>query len=359
MFVECYFHCKMRFISLIFQSSAKKCLGLVGCFLCLIVLVNSNPIRKRRVYLSSSEKHSNDAVDDRNLKFKRLKDSVKLNILNYPNLMVEKSADLGKNSSSSLHVPELVPDGSLQDKVGQLPLQLTLLTPIKVKDDDDAVKNATLSDVVMTSDYLQNRNQEQGVAVGVGAMNRAANQIHRVHHQGPGHLLVLDAADQNHPKRKYSKGSTEAVDQMRTVDKQGEEVLNPVLQQLPSQARKPLLDQPRREKMPLEPIKPQQGRIVDGPNNPQDNENQAKQGAEDLSVDKDNLKFVKHVIDMAKEPVKLSELNPPDHMQGIRMEKDGHLNQDYRKEVFLGHHEEFDWTDEEKVLAKLKSIFRR
>jgi hypothetical protein len=44
---------------------------------------------------------------------------------------------------------------------------------------------------------------------------------------------------------------------------------------------------------------------------------------------------VLHVI-TGKPLLKTGDLQPPDHLDAVRMEQDGHLNRDYRKEVFLG-----------------------
>lgn len=41
------------------------------------------------------------------------------------------------------------------------------------------------------------------------------------------------------------------------------------------------------------------------------------------------------------------------------MEHDGHLNREYKKEVLLGNHEEFEWESEKKLVKRLKDIFKR
>lgn len=56
-------------------------------------------------------------------------------------------------------------------------------------------------------------------------------------------------------------------------------------------------------------------------------------------------------------PMPMDELQPPDHMDGVRVEQDGDLNTKYRKEILLGEHDEFDSNIEEKVEAKIKEIF--
>jgi len=58
-------------------------------------------------------------------------------------------------------------------------------------------------------------------------------------------------------------------------------------------------------------------------------------------------------------PLKLDDLQPPDHIDGVRMEHDGHLNRDYKKEILLGNHEEFEWESESKLVNRLKDIFQK
>lgn len=59
-------------------------------------------------------------------------------------------------------------------------------------------------------------------------------------------------------------------------------------------------------------------------------------------------------------PMKLDEVQPPDHVDGLRMEQDGHLNHDYKKEIIIGNHEEFEEPgSEKKLVARLKIIFLR
>ncbi|CAH1803211.1 unnamed protein product, partial [Owenia fusiformis] len=63
-----------------------------------------------------------------------------------------------------------------------------------------------------------------------------------------------------------------------------------------------------------------------------------------------------------EEPLKKldkEDLNPPDHLDAVRMEQDGHLNKDWRKEVFLGEHEDFDQSTREEQDQKLKMVFYR
>jgi Ca2+-binding EF-hand superfamily protein len=57
-------------------------------------------------------------------------------------------------------------------------------------------------------------------------------------------------------------------------------------------------------------------------------------------------------------PLKLDEVQPPDHIDGVRMEQDGHLNRNYKKEILIGDHEEFEQAGGEKrLISRLKIIF--
>ena len=58
--------------------------------------------------------------------------------------------------------------------------------------------------------------------------------------------------------------------------------------------------------------------------------------------------------------IKVSELQPPDHLEAVRLEQDGHLNRDYLQEVFLGHdHEDIEDEDDDVVKAKLTEIYKK
>ncbi|XP_002733629.1 45 kDa calcium-binding protein-like [Saccoglossus kowalevskii] len=51
---------------------------------------------------------------------------------------------------------------------------------------------------------------------------------------------------------------------------------------------------------------------------------------------------------------------PPDHIEGLKLERDGHLNQEFRKEVFLGNeHEDFENIPEKEGKERLKDIFQQ
>lgn len=56
-----------------------------------------------------------------------------------------------------------------------------------------------------------------------------------------------------------------------------------------------------------------------------------------------------------------NEILPPDHLNGVKMEMDGHLNKDFHQEVFLGKEmEEFDEDSEpRKNRKKLIEIFSK
>lgn len=56
-----------------------------------------------------------------------------------------------------------------------------------------------------------------------------------------------------------------------------------------------------------------------------------------------------------------NEILPPDHLNGVKMEMDGHLNKDFHQEVFLGKEmEEFDEDSEpRRNRKKLVEIFTK
>lgn len=56
-----------------------------------------------------------------------------------------------------------------------------------------------------------------------------------------------------------------------------------------------------------------------------------------------------------------NEILPPDHLNGLKMERDGHLNKDFHQEVFLGKEmEEFDEDSEpRRNRKKLIDIFTK
>lgn len=56
-----------------------------------------------------------------------------------------------------------------------------------------------------------------------------------------------------------------------------------------------------------------------------------------------------------------NEILPPDHLNGVKMEMDGHLNKDFHQEVFLGKEiEEFEEDSEpRRNRKKLIDIFTK
>ncbi|XP_074654325.1 45 kDa calcium-binding protein-like [Tubulanus polymorphus] len=69
--------------------------------------------------------------------------------------------------------------------------------------------------------------------------------------------------------------------------------------------------------------------------------------------------FFENVAAAAKARIKPDELESPKHMDAVKLEKDGRLNRDYRKEVFLGNHEEIELGTEVEQKLKLRDIFHR
>lgn len=84
--------------------------------------------------------------------------------------------------------------------------------------------------------------------------------------------------------------------------------------------------------------------------------------------------FVLLVVDVNARPANISnhkdktpnskennEILPPDHLNGVKMEMDGHLNKDFHQEVFLGKEmEEFEEDSEpRKNRKKLVEIFSK
>ena len=59
-----------------------------------------------------------------------------------------------------------------------------------------------------------------------------------------------------------------------------------------------------------------------------------------------------------QEKLQIEDLQP-DHLEAVKLEKDGHLNRDYKKEIFLGNHEEIDEGTDEQRETKLRDIFHR
>lgn len=55
----------------------------------------------------------------------------------------------------------------------------------------------------------------------------------------------------------------------------------------------------------------------------------------------------------------VDRLAPPDHLDGIKMEQDGHLNKKFHKEVFLGDLEDFEDISYEERKSKLDEVFNK
>ena len=61
----------------------------------------------------------------------------------------------------------------------------------------------------------------------------------------------------------------------------------------------------------------------------------------------------------AHKHLNMKELQPPDPLDAVKMEQDGHLNRDYKKEIFLGNHEDIEKGTKEEIEEKHKEIFER
>lgn len=54
------------------------------------------------------------------------------------------------------------------------------------------------------------------------------------------------------------------------------------------------------------------------------------------------------------------DLLPPEHIDGVKMDRNGELNKDFRQEVFLGpDHEDFDNLPEKEGRQRLIEIFSK
>ena len=67
----------------------------------------------------------------------------------------------------------------------------------------------------------------------------------------------------------------------------------------------------------------------------------------------------KHGKRREKKKLTAKDFRLPDHLDAVKMEQDGHLNRDYRKEIFLGNHEEFERANKEELSRKLGDIFQK
>ncbi|XP_045163180.2 45 kDa calcium-binding protein-like isoform X1 [Mercenaria mercenaria] len=55
----------------------------------------------------------------------------------------------------------------------------------------------------------------------------------------------------------------------------------------------------------------------------------------------------------------VEELKPADHLDAVKLEQDGMINKDYKKEIFIGNHEEIEDESLEVAESKLKDIFAK
>lgn len=61
--------------------------------------------------------------------------------------------------------------------------------------------------------------------------------------------------------------------------------------------------------------------------------------------------------DTLAEKLDPEDLVPADHIDALKLEQDGDINKDYKKEIFLGEHEEIEEDDFDVAESKLKDIF--
>lgn len=378
-----------------------RCVALVlVCLLFHILLTDCGPIRKKRVKSKNASTTVNHGMRDSPLNqssnviesvnadhlqgIKGSKDVVHFDQVNFAGKRVApdrvNDAGIEEIAAGNGPVPDVpahhqsVDDG---EKVGQLPPVPSIPGSSKV--------NTTLEGqqlkVVDDGDDVKKPREEQGVAVGVGGVNREISTTTtpppQLFHGGQDDSLYVGAADrgdssENRPKAQSHNGASDN-EPSDTIKIKGDDGFpdNPALQQPPPQQREPP-DQFQDKKIQLGPVKPDRDAPVGQQQAPMGrDEIQLKEepAAAEAAYDEhqpkeDAVKFNQQknvaVNDQHdKQSEKLNDINPPDHMEGFRLERDGHLNRDYKKEIFLGHHEEFEWSDEEKVSGKLKVIFRR
>ena len=85
--------------------------------------------------------------------------------------------------------------------------------------------------------------------------------------------------------------------------------------------------------------------LVDKENVP----NQVRAPAEKVKID----------VKQPEKVLAVDDLKPPDHLDAVKLEQDGMLNKDYKKEIFLGNHEEIEDDNYEVAESKLKDIFSK
>lgn len=64
-----------------------------------------------------------------------------------------------------------------------------------------------------------------------------------------------------------------------------------------------------------------------------------------------------HRSERDENKINVEDLKPADHIDAVRIEQDGDLNRDFKKEIFLGNHEAIDKLSEESKKKKLTEIF--
>lgn len=86
-----------------------------------------------------------------------------------------------------------------------------------------------------------------------------------------------------------------------------------------------------------------------------------------LTDEKENVKNqvgapaekVKIDVKQPEKVLAVDDLKPPDHLDAVKLEQDGMLNKDYKKEIFLGNHEEIEDDNYQVAESKLKDIFSK
>lgn len=374
------------------------------CLIFHILLTDCGPIRKRKgrsknasavvihgtgqptlnqtstIIANINADHLQDAKTNKNVvQFDQVNFAGKQVAPGHVNDPVNEDVAAGNGPVPGVQAPhQSVGDG---EQVGQLPAVLAIPDSSKVNTTLQGQKPKLLE---TGNGKVEQQREEQGVAVGVGGMNREASTTATQAPQvgGPDSSLDVGAADrgdapESRPKAQSQNEASDDNPSDTGKTREGDDSrMNPALQQPPPQAREPP-DQFQNKKIQLGPVRPDRDAPVlvppgqqpaplgrdevqlegtkDPPTVPNDIDDEEQSKEHPLKFNQQK----KNVAANTKQSEKLDDINPPDHMEGFRLERDGHLNRDYKKEIFLGHHEEFEWSDEEKVSGKLKVIFRR
>ncbi|KAL4221289.1 45 kDa calcium-binding protein [Mactra antiquata] len=69
--------------------------------------------------------------------------------------------------------------------------------------------------------------------------------------------------------------------------------------------------------------------------------------------------IMKDMEKIEKTDLTVDELKPVDHLDAVKLEQDGMINKDYKKEIFLGNHEEIEDDSLDVAESKLKDIFAK